>query len=183
MKPLYILNPYSNDIRRERATQSEIEDVLVGKSTDRLAQVTLGPDGDMVVTNLTDADLAKLRLEFEAHRAAELRVVLDASLTLFRNSQALDIQWSSPITIWPQRQRWAEEVVRSWAAERGLEVEDESPPRDRETWIRTANIKAPGSYYSIVHMQWPSVQLGEVAIAVEALCIGLASAFTTTEAA
>lgn len=183
MKPLYILNTYNDDIRRERATQSEIEAVLIGQSTDRLVRVTLGAEGDIIATRLTDADLAELRREFEAQRAAELRAVLDASLTLFRNSQALDIQWSSPITIWPQRQQWAEAVARAWAEQHGLEVHDEAPPRDRDTWIRTADIRAPGSYYSIVHMQWPTVKLGEVVIAVEAMCIGLASAFADQEAA
>ncbi len=174
MRPLYTMTPYGG-IRPERATPHEIEGILRGKSSERLACVTLGADGEIVARPLNEIDLSNLRESFQREREQQLHALLDATLALYRKVTALGFSWSSPFSIWPAEEPWAEDVVRTWAAECGLEVVDESPPRDAKTWIRSADVRI--GYVTIVHMQWPSVRLGEVAIAVEAMCIGLANAF------
>jgi hypothetical protein len=185
MKRYYIL--HGDDVRREPATLDEIRAFCDGKQPtwrdDQLARVSLGDDGTISAVALTPDEIKELRGELDELRSAHLIRLLDAALALV-GQEPLEGVWvagsGTGVTVWASEAPWACDVVRAWAVERGLHLHEEPPPTKRKswspcTWVRTSPERL--SSRDVARIQWPEVDLGEKAIAVEGLSIGVAAAF------
>ncbi|MDQ3295104.1 MAG: hypothetical protein M3619_00780 [Myxococcota bacterium] len=174
MKPFYILN-YADDIRRERATSEEIESIAEGRSSDRLAHVELDADGQIVVRPLAEEEIRDLATQIEQDRKLELVALLDDMERVTRRGRRLQGVSPSSVVINAEDAPWAEAVVRAWAEDRSLEVHDEAPPaKPTKDWRRWVRVRPPGYWSDIAVLMFPAVDVGAVAIAVEAMCHGLA---------
>lgn len=177
MKPLYILS--NDDVRRERATMSEIRDFVRGERSwgRELARVEIDESGDITATPLTAEELQAIGRELDAAQAEQLRGVLDAAVVLSRTVRGIDgvsVGGFGMITVWADNAPWAEAVIVEWAEARRAEVVRSSPPRDAKTWYPDMIVKVDGR--DIVRVVWPSVELGEKALAVEVMANGIAQA-------
>jgi len=165
MRRLYVLD-YADNVRRDRATPEEIRAFAErSQYAERLAHVTLGPDGEIIATLVTDMERGELLANLQADQSARLLALLDASRKLIDLAGDITgvMSSNSAIVVWVAKIPWAEQLIRDWATERGLDIQDESPPSDpkHEHWIRTMRVG------EIVRLQWPAVRLGADAIAAE----------------
>jgi hypothetical protein len=184
MKPLFLMTEYSGDIRPSKATTEEIRKVLDGeRSGTVLAHASFDAEGNLIATALEDAEIATLRTELHQHQIDELREVLDATLALVKNARSRHIAgfiWSGEPVVWPAEAPHVEDAVRQWAGERGLHVHDEGlPTKPTKSWIRCSYVRLTASAFSecVVRMQWPAVDTGTTATAVEVALHGLAETF------
>lgn len=170
MKPIYILNRYSDDVRRQRATLDEIRAVVDGKSDDRLAHVEIGPDGDLVTSALTEVELRDIATRLDSERESRFRLLLDDALAIAGRSRELTgviVGSISIVTVWTEDAPWAERVVEAWAAEHGRELRRGSPPRDGTYWHPDAELVVDG--VTVVRLVWPRAEVNtEKAIDAEA---------------
>ena len=167
MKPIYVVS-YDGNLRPSRATREDIEfHVANPQLGERLVYVTIDGKGDIETTPLTADEIAALDAAFKAEQEQKLRALLDGALALSHLfDEVPSALWSSPICLWPADEPWSERVMREWASEHGLEVEDESPPRAGKNWIRTARASHKGR--ELARCQWPSVEVNtEAVISVE----------------
>lgn len=158
MTPLYILDRYDeSSVRRQRASLAEIRAVVEGRSSDRLARIAIGDDGDIVATPLAEAEIEAIRGDLSAAHARAVHDVLDHAATLARKVRPLDGFFSAGfgvVTIWLESAPpGTDDVVLDWAAQRGAEIRRNSPPADRKRWYPDAEIKIDG--VDICRMVWP----------------------------
>lgn len=182
MKPIYVMS-YDGNVRPTRATREDLEFHVENPGmSERLVHMTIDAHGDIVTTPLTAEEIATLGAAFKAEQEQKLRTLLDGVLALAKLVEDVPgAMWSAPVALWPANEPWSERVMRTWAADNSLTVEDEAPPRNEKNWIRCARV-----YYGrvdLVRCQWPSVRLGDVAVAIEAMSVGVASVFASQEAA
>jgi hypothetical protein len=176
---LYIV--HGSEVRRERASADEIADFVAGRNyhNEQLATVRID-DGDIIATPLTPDEIKELAAYLEHEQIEALRECMTLALKIHRiGSQVSGFQFSSPVLMWPARAPWAEAVMRAWAVENGLDIQDESPPSDPNVqyWIRTMRIRAGRYDGEIARMQWDAVNVGDVLIAIKGMCVGIATAF------
>jgi len=158
MKPLYILDRYDeSSVRRQRATLEEIRAVVDGKSSERLATIAIGDDGDIVATQLVEADLATIRAELNVEHERRIRELLDASLGLCRKARGIDgvsVGLFGAITFWLDGMApGTDDIALAWAAEHTAEIRRNSPPRDPHHWCPDAEIKVDGIH--VCRLVWP----------------------------
>lgn len=161
MKPVYILDNYDGSVRRERATPSEIRDIIAGRRSDRLAYITLDDDGDLVTHELTAADRQAIADELAADVARRMHTLLDSALVLSKQAAALDVSIgnSGVITIWNWPHHDNEANTRealAWAEMRGYEVKRNSPPATAKSYYPDATITADG--IDVCRIVWDSVE-------------------------
>lgn len=180
---VYLMNSYSDDIRPKPATIDEIAEVIAGHSTSRLAYIRLDDDGVITATPLNDIELMQLRVSLEERQTQALRSAMNTILATAKSVEGITGIWfREALHIWPAQAPWAEAVVRTWASECGLTCHDESPPTKGETWIRTMKVTiAPERYgTAIINLQWPSIDIGETAIAIECMSHAVAAVGSDT---
>lgn len=179
MKRLYIVS--GDDVRREPATLEEIRRFLDGSAPrswrdDQLSRITLGDDGAIVATPLTPDELQALRAEIDRLRREHLVRLCDLGLQSDRGESLTGISFSpATILVWADEAPWAVEVVRAWAAERGLEITDSNPPRTGKTWVPYTYVRVPGRSDEIVRIRFGEVELGEKAVTHEIAGIAIAN--------
>ena len=159
MKPIFVLNRYSDSIRAERASYDEIRAVADGKSDERLVHVELGDDG-IVTTPVTADELREIAGRLDAERATQLRALIDVAAQLPTKAKAIDgihIGSIGVIQIYITDAPWAEAVVEAWAAERKIELVRDSPPRTGTFWYPDAELVVDGT--AIVRMIWPRADI------------------------
>jgi hypothetical protein len=158
VKPIYILDYYNDSsVRRQRASLAEIRAVVEGRSTDRLAYVAIGDDGDIAATPLTAAEIEAIRSELTIEHRRLVRDVLDHAATLARKIRPLDgfsAGSFGAVTIWLESAPpGTDDIVLAWAEAHEAEIRRSSPPADRKHWWPDAEIKLDG--VDICRMVWP----------------------------
>ena len=163
MKPIYILDHYDDSrVRRQRATLDEIRDVVQGRSSERLAYVSIDDYGDIVATPLTDGELAAILADVSAEYERGLRALLDAAVALCRQAKGFDVSLGSNgvVTIWNWRHHDNDEAARvalAWAELHGYEVKRSSPPATGKSWYPDATIVVDG--VDVCRIVWDSVEI------------------------
>lgn len=178
MKPLYIMTGYSGDVRRERASADEIRDFIDGRNwrDHVLVYVVLDNDGNLLATPLSVTEIDALRTEIEHDQETRLVALLDGVLALARQVRDLEgVMWSPPVCVWPENAPHVDRTLRAWAFEHELTVEEEPIPSDPKCshWIRWTRVSWSG--IELARCQWPSVRVGTVLVAIEAMCRAFAS--------
>lgn len=168
MKPLYILDRYDGSVRRERATPTEIRDIIAGKRNDRLAHIDI-VDGELVTHELTADELKAIAAEVDADAARRLHALLDATVTLAKQLRAFDgISFGASygvLTIWNWSNHDNEANARfalAWAELRGYEVKRNSPPPIGQSYYPDATITVDG--IDVCRIVWDSVECNTDAV-------------------
>jgi hypothetical protein len=178
MKAVHLISHFDGAVRPGKASADEIRDVLSGDSSETLAYVSLDDHGDLLVVALTPAQIEALRGELARLHLTQLRRVLDAALALMRTAAGMrGINAKENLTIWPEDAPYAEDVVRDWAAEHGLTVDDSSMPAvATKSWIRTMRVHDNDKYSPLVRLQWPAIDINpSVVVGIEVASLELAS--------
>lgn len=156
MKPIFILNRYSDDVRRQRASFDEIRDVAEGRSNNRLVHLAIGDEGDIVATPVSADDLREIAARLDAERATQLRGLLDDAAALVHKGKGLDgvnVGSLTIVSIWADDAPWAGDIVVAWATERSLDIKRSSPPTSGTHWHPDAEVDIDG--VTVVRLAWP----------------------------
>lgn len=178
MKTVHLISQFGGSVRPGKASADEIRSVLSGDSGDTLAYVSLGDNGDLLVVALSPAQIETLRGDLATLHITQLRQVLDAALALMRTAAGMrGINAKENLTIWPEDAPYAEDVVRDWAVEHGLNVDDSPMPSvATKSWIRTMRVHDDDKYSPLVRLQWPAVDVDPgIAIGIEVASLELAN--------
>lgn len=158
MRPIYILERYDDSaVRRQRATLEEIRAVVDGKSSERLAYVAIGDDGDIIATPLTEQDLAAIGSELSVEHERRIRQLLDDAAKLARTVRGLrGVSAGSfgAVTFWlDECAPGTDDLVLAWADAHGAEIKRGTPPTKPRKWRPDAEIKVDDA--EVCRLVWP----------------------------
>lgn len=180
MKPrkIYMVGRHSGDVRPKAATSGEIRDILAVDVADVLAYVG-DVDGDLVVTPLTDAELAALGSQIDQRDRDQLRAILDHTALGYKLIDAAEGVSGGNVTIWASAVPFAEEVVTAWARENGFDISEDRLPSTAKSWSRGMRVHFGASWRSFaISVVWPTVEVNvEIMHAVECMSNALAEVY------
>lgn len=181
MKPrkIYMVGRHSGDVRPKAATSGEIRDILADSVHGDVLAYVGDVDGDLVVTPLTDAELAALGSQIDQRDRDQLRAILDHTALGYKLIDAAEGVSGGNVTIWASAVPFAEEVVTAWARENGFDISEDRLPSTAKSWSRGMRVHFGASWRSFaISVVWPTVEVNvEIMHAVECMSNALAEVY------